>query len=50
MRGDSHTIASITDDSVKINNKDRVEIAVTATGTNKDSENLRLFVVAEVEL
>ena len=46
----SHTIASITDDSVKINNKDRVEIAVTATGTNKDSENLRLFVVAEVEV
>ena len=46
----SHTIASITDDSVKINNKDRIEIAVTATGTNKDSSNLRVFVVAEVEL
>jgi hypothetical protein len=25
-----------------------IEIAVTATGTNKDSESLRLFIVVEV--
>lgn len=46
----SHTIASTTDDSIKINNKDRLEIAVTNTGTNKDSKNLRLIIVVEVEV
>ena len=35
---------------IEILTGNRLEIAVTNTGTNKDSENLRLFVVAEVEV
>jgi hypothetical protein len=41
-------LTSSTPAGVNIATGDRIEIAVNATGSNKDSENLRMFIVAEV--
>jgi hypothetical protein len=42
------SLTSITPVGVNITNGQQIEIAVVDTGTNGDSENLRVFIVAEV--